>query len=66
MALWYHDAQFFADMARKGETIPLAGQELPTVDWLEEQILNITPAFCAEVREMSRRKASSRQTEKPR
>jgi hypothetical protein len=56
MALRYHDAQFFADMARRGETIPLGRQELQTVDWLEEQILNIVPAFCAEVREISSQK----------
>ena len=50
LALRYRDAALLAEMTLRGET---AGDRyLPVSDWLEEQLLDIDPEICAEVREL--------------
>ena len=53
MALRYHDAHFFRQNGPQGRNSSFCGRTgTPVVEWLEQEILDIAPDFCAKVREL--------------
>ena len=58
MAIRYQDVEFFAEMARNGETV--GHKNMPVIDWLADQLSGIGPEFYNKV--LERRKILDRKS----